>query len=431
MSAFGYRDGVLCVDEQRLDRLAEGYGTPLYVYDAAEIRRRYARLVAAFGAPAPLFCYALKANPTLGVVAVLAEAGAGADVVSAGELARAIKAGIAAERIVFAGVGKTREEIDAALDAGILQFNVESLEELAMIDAVAGERGTTAPVALRLNPDVAARTHDKIATGRRHDKFGIGSERLDEVLDLLAGLAHVRLEGLHCHIGSQIRAVADFACAYERMVDFWRHVRARGYRPQRLNLGGGLGIADSRADGGADELDLDAFAAMVRRVTVAVDATLVFEPGRFLVAAAGVLLARVTLVKTGSDGRRFAVLDAGMNNLVRPAMYGAVHDALPVRRRADAALVPVDLVGPICESSDVFERDAVLPPLAEGDLLAFTNAGAYGATMASDYNSKGMAAEVLVDGARIDLVKPRRSAHDLMADESVPGRRVAALASGP
>ena len=416
MSPLAYRDGVLELDGTPLAPLAAAHGTPLYVYAAGEIRRRLARLEEAFAPAAPLFCYALKANPTLAVVATLARAGAGADVVSGGELARAQAAGVAPERIVFAGVGKSRGEIEQGLAAGILQFNVESLEELRLIEAVAAERGTTAPVGLRLNPDVAATTHDKIATGRRHDKFGIGAERMGEVLEVVRGLHHVRVVGLHCHIGSQIAVVEDFERAYRRMAELYRHGLAHGLPLARLNLGGGFGIryAEER------ELDVAAFARMARAVTAELGCELVFEPGRFLVAAAGALLSRILLVKTGSDGRRFVVLDAGMNTLLRPALYGAVHPIHPLRRGPEDRDELVDVVGPICESSDVFARDVPLARARAGDAVAIANAGAYGAVMASDYNSRGMVGEVLVEGAHTAVVKPPRPPEALLADEIVP-----------
>ncbi|TVQ37063.1 MAG: diaminopimelate decarboxylase [Geminicoccaceae bacterium] len=416
MRGFTYRDGLLHVDDVALDRLVRDHGTPLYVYSAREMRARYRRLAAAFAGTDTLFCYALKANPTLGVVATLAKEGAGADVVSAGELERALAAGIAPERIVFAGVGKSHGEIDRALAVGVLQLNVESVEELHMVAERAAARGLVAPVALRLNPDVAATTHDKIATGRRHDKFGIAGERLGEVLDVLRGLSSVRLVGLHCHIGSQIAVVEDFERAYARMATFYRTARAAGFPLERLNLGGGLGIryVDER------ELDIEAFARMALAVTRDLGARLVFEPGRYLVAAAGALLSRVILVKTGSEQRRFVVVDAGMNTLIRPAMYGAVHPIQPLAVRAEAALSTVDVVGPICESSDIFARDLRLPLPAAGDVVAFMNAGAYGAAMASDYNSRGRAAEVLADGDRVAMLKPRLEPVQLFADEAVP-----------
>ena len=412
-----YRDGVLELDGTPLAPLAEAHGTPLYVYAAGEIRRRLRRLQRAFAPASPLFCYALKANPTLGVVATLAREGSGADVVSGGELARAQAAGVPPGRIVFAGVGKSRAEIAQGLAAGILQFNVESIEELRLIDEVAAERAVSAPVALRLNPDVAATTHDKIATGRRHDKFGIGAERMGELLDVVAGLDHLRVVGLHCHIGSQIAVVEDFERAYRRMAELYRHGRDAGLPLARLNLGGGFGIryADER------ELDIEAFAAMARGVTRELGCELVFEPGRFLVAAAGALVSRILLVKAGSDGRRFVVLDAGMNTLLRPALYGAVHPIAALVHRPDDPVDVVDVVGPICESSDVFERDVSLARARPGALVAFANAGAYGAVMASDYNSRGTAGEVLVDGARAAVIKPPRPPSALFADETVPG----------
>ncbi len=416
MSAFVEREGRLFVDEVAVDTLARDYGTPLYVYAAGEMRRRFRRLAAAFAGTDTLLCYATKANPALGVLATLAAEGAGADVVSGGELERALAAGIPPDRIVFAGVGKTHAEIDRALEAGILQLNAESVEELHMIQARAAARAIAAPVALRLNPDVAATTHDKIATGRRHDKFGIAGERLHEVLDVLRGLDRIRLVGLHCHIGSQIAVVEDFERAYARMATFYRAALAAGFPLERLNLGGGLGIryVDER------ELDVEAFAAMALAVTRDLGARLVFEPGRYLVAAAGALLTRVILVKSGSDGRRFVVVDAGMNSLVRPAMYGAVHPILPAVRHTDRAEAVVDVVGPICESSDIFQRDARMTRPEAGDVLAFTNAGAYGAAMASDYNSRGMPAEVLVDGDRVAMLKPGVGPLAMLAAERLP-----------
>ncbi len=416
MSGFGYRDDALTVDGVRLDTLAEAYGTPLYVYAGAEIRRRYLSLLAAFSEPAPEVFYALKANPTLGVVALLAREGAGADVVSVGELERALVAGVPPERIVFAGVGKSRYEIDRALEVGILQFNVEAIEELRVIAAAAAAAGVEAPVALRLNPDVAASTHDKITTGRRDDKFGIAGDRLDEALDAVTALGALRLVGLHCHIGSQVTALDDFERAYLRMAEFWRHCRERGFRPRRLNLGGGMGVryVDEA------ELDLDAFASMVRRVTADLDAMLGFEPGRFLVAAAGRLVSRVIRIKSGSHGRCFVVLDAGMNTLLRPALYDAVHRLVPVVRQRDAASIVADVVGPICESSDVFLRNATLPPLVDNDLVALTDVGAYGATMAADYNSRGRPGEVLVDTGVVTLLKPPVGWIELAANETIP-----------
>jgi diaminopimelate decarboxylase len=416
VSPLAYRDGALELDGTPLAPLAAAHGTPLYVYAAGEIRRRLAALQDAFAPTRPLFCYALKANPTLAIVATFARAGAGADVVSGGELARAQAAGVPPERIVFAGVGKSRAEIEQGLAAGILQFNVESLEELRLIDAVAAEQSTIAPVALRLNPDVAATTHDKIATGRRHDKFGIGAERMGEVLDVVGGLDHVRVVGLHCHIGSQIAVVEDFERAYRRMAQLYRHGRAHGLPLARLNLGGGFGIRYAAER----ELDIADFARMAKGVTAELGCELAFEPGRYLVAAAGALLSRILVVKTGSDGRRFVVLDAGMNTLVRPALYGAVHPILPVRAVPGDAGELADVVGPICESSDVFARDMPFPPVAAGELVALAHAGAYGAVMASDYNSRGMAGEVLVDGARAAVIKPPRPPAALFADETVP-----------
>lgn len=413
MSGFDYVAGTLHAENVALPRLVERFGTPLYVYSAGIMRQRFAELSQALAATDPLICYAVKANPAVGVIRTFAELGSGADVVSGGELARALAAGVPPERIVFAGVGKSAEEIAQALGAGILQLNVESLEELAVIDTIASNMGLTASVALRLNPDVVASTHEKISTGRRHDKFGIGIDRLGEVFERLATCRHVACVGLHCHIGSQIAAVDDFSDAYARMVDTVRVFADAGFPIRRLNLGGGFGVTYQNEA----QLDLQRFGQMVARHVSGTGVRVAFEPGRFLVAAAGCLLTRVIVVKTGSEGRRFLVLDAGMNNLLRPAMYGAVHPIRPVEEAQDAMSQPINVVGPICESSDVFARDYPLPPIVAGALVAIGEAGAYGATMASNYNSRPRPAEVLVDGERVTVLRPRRETASLLAEE--------------
>lgn len=414
--AFSYRDGELCCEEVALPGLARRLGTPLYVYSANAIRARYRALVEAFAPDPPLVCYAVKANHNLAVIRTLAGLGAGADTVSAGEILRARRAGVPASKIVFAGVAKTDQEIRLALEEEILQLNVESAEELERIAAIASSMGRTAPIALRVNPDVAAATHEKIATGRRHDKFGIDLADAPALYEKAASLSGVAPVGVHLHIGSQILDLAPFARAYARAVELVRALRARGLPIHRLDLGGGLGVRY----GEEGPADLRAFAELVRRTTAGLELDLVLEPGRFLVAEAGVLLASVIYLKE-AGGRRFLVLDTGMNALVRPAMYGARHAIAPLRApRPEDELVEMDVVGPICESSDIFGRDYRLPRLRPGELLAFRTAGAYGMVMASDYNSRPSPAEVLVDGARWAVIRPRREPEEQMASERIP-----------
>lgn len=416
MSAFGYVAGALHAEGVSLARIAASVGTPAYVYAASAMRARLAAFQRAFRGERVLFCYAVKANSNIAVIRLFADQGAGADTVSGGEVARALAAGVPPSRIVLAGVAKTDDEIRMALAAGILQLNVESVQELGRIGEIAAAMGVRAPVALRVNPDVAAGTHDKISTGRREDKFGIAHDEVQAVCAVAAGLPGVDLAGLHLHIGSQITRLEPFAAAYGRTVELLADLRRAGVPLRRLDLGGGFGVQYR------DEprIEPEAFAAMVRRVTAGLDVELMFEPGRALVAEAGVLLSSVIYLKEGG-ARRFLILDAGMNVLLRPAMYGAYHPVLPVREpRPGEALVAMDVVGPICESSDVLGRERMLPLLRPGELVAVTGAGAYGAVMASHYNSRPSAAEVLVEGERFAVIKPRIDPERQFADEVVP-----------
>ncbi|HEX8374750.1 MAG TPA: diaminopimelate decarboxylase [Geminicoccaceae bacterium] len=427
MSGFAYRDGVLHAEQVSLEAIAAAVGTPCYVYAAGAMRAGLAGFRHAFRHRPTLLCYALKANSNLAVVRLLAAEGAGADTVSGGEVRRALAAGVPPRRIVLAGVAKADDEIRLALATGILQLNVESVPELVRIGEIATAMGVTAPVALRVNPDVAAETHDRISTGRREDKFGIDHARAGEAFALARELPGVEPVGLHIHIGSQIGRVASFEPAYARAVAMFRDLRSAGLPLRRLDLGGGFGVRyldEARPVPGE-------LAALVDRLTDGLDCELILEPGRVLVAEAGVMLARVIYLKE-TDARRFLVLDAGMNNLIRPMLYGAHHEILPVREpgEAEAGLLAIDVVGPVCESTDVFARDRRLPPLGRGDLVAFTAAGAYGAVMASDYNSRPSAAQVLVDGDRFAVVKPRREAEEQFADERIP-EWLGAVPAGP
>lgn len=416
MSGFAYLDGQLHADQVPLAEIADAVGTPAYVYAGAVMRDRLRRFLDAFADRRVMVCYAVKANSNLAVIRTLAEAGAGADIVSGGELQRALAAGVPPQRIVFSGVGKSRDEMVQALDAGIAQFNVESIPELIALGELAAARRTSAPVALRVNPDVVADTHDRISTGRRGDKFGIAYDQALEVYEMARRLAGIELVGLHLHIGSQILSLAPFEAAYRCGIELVRALAAAGIRLRRLDFGGGFGVPYGPEPG----FELAAYAAMIHRLTAGLDLELVFEPGRYLVAEAGVLLARVLYVKQGG-ARPCVVLDAGMNDLLRPALYDAYHPILPVAEPpAGAASTAVDVVGPICESTDVFARARDLPPLRSGDLVAFGGAGAYGAVMASDYNSRPRAAEIMVEGARWAVIKPRIEPAERFADEAIP-----------
>jgi len=416
MTGFAYRNGMLYAEEVALDQIAAAVGTPFYCYSEGAIEAAYRDFAAALAGLPATICYALKANGNLAVVRSLARLGAGADVVSEGELRRALAAGISADKIVFAGVGKTPGEMAAALDAGILQFNVESLPELETLSRVARERGVTAAIALRVNPDVDARTHAKIATGRKENKFGIDLDLAPAVFHHAATLPGIAVEGIAVHIGSQLTDLAPYRTAFARVAALFRELGAAGLPLKRLDLGGGLGITyrDEPAP------DLAGYAAAVRQATEGLDAELIFEPGRFLVGNAGVLVTRVLYVKAGT-ARRFVIVDAAMNDLLRPTLYDAWHDIVPLRQPApEAVRQPVDIVGPVCETADTFAEHRELPPVAAGELLAICSTGAYGAVMSSTYNCRLPAPEVLVRGRGYAVVKPRPDHRALMALDRLP-----------
>jgi len=416
MTPFAYRAGALHAEGVPLETLAEDVGTPFYCYAATAIETAYTDFTAALSGLPATVCYALKANGNLAVVRTLARLGAGAYVVSGGEMQIALAAGVPVHKIVFAGVGKTAAEMAAGLDAGILQFNVESLHELELLSHVAHDKGMRAPVALRINPDVDARTHKNISTGKAENKFGIDLDHVQAVVARAAALPGLSLEGLAVHIGSQLTETAPYRAAFTRLIDLYRELRGAGVPLRRLDFGGGLGITYR------DETppDMTAYAALVRELTAGIEAELVFEPGRCLMGNAGILVTRVLYVKDGT-ARRFVIVDAGMNDLIRPPLYDAWHEIVPVREpAANAALAPVDVVGPVCESTDTFARQRDLPPLASGDLLAFASAGAYCAVMASSYNCRPPAAEVLVREAEYAVVRPRPDVAALIARDTLP-----------
>lgn len=412
---FGYVDGHLAAEEVPLARIAEAVGTPCYVYSAGALRHNYAELASALSQLPATICFALKANSNQAVIRIFAQMGAGADVVSEGELRRALAAGVAPEKIVFSGVGKTRAEMVFALRTGIYQINVESEAELETLNAVAGELGLTATVSIRVNPDVDAMTHEKISTGRKQDKFGVILPRLPAVMQRAAELPHIRLVGLAVHIGSQLLSLEPFRRAFEKLAELVRDARANGHTIERLDLGGGLGITYQDED----PLSKAHYAEMIAETVGDLGCSLLFEPGRSLVGDAGVLLTRVLYRKQGGE-RPIIVVDAAMNDLKRPAMYGAYHPFVPFEAANDRDAEDVDIVGPICETGDTFASRRLLPHVDSGDLLAIGSAGAYGAVMASSYNSRLLVPEVLVDGDRFAVVRARPSYEEMIAQDAIP-----------
>ncbi|WP_366132673.1 diaminopimelate decarboxylase [uncultured Ferrovibrio sp.] len=416
---FAYRDGQLCAEGVPLTKIAAEVGTPAYVYSRAALDDRYKTLAEAFAGLPVLIAYAVKANASLAVLRRFGELGAGADVVSGGELQLAVKAGIAPGRIIFAGVGKTREEMALAIKAGntgIAQFNVESEPELQALSDVAQSLGVQVPVAIRINPDVDAKTHKKITTGKAENKFGIPHSRALDVYAEGARLPGLKMTGVHVHIGSQLTDLTPFAETFERVADLVKSLRAAGHDIRRVDLGGGLGIQYN------DETppDVRAYADLVRKHIAPLGCEIALEPGRFLVGNAGLLLTRVTFVKRAEE-KTFLILDAGMNDLVRPAMYEAYHRIVPVKApNPDAPLMPVDIVGPVCETGDTFAQARPMPPVEQGDFLAILSAGAYSSSMASMYNARPLAPEVMVHGDRFAITRRRPSIEDMTALEIAP-----------
>ncbi len=405
MHHFDYRNGRLHAEDVDLTRLAAEVGTPFYCYATATLERHYRVFMEAFAGRDVLLCYALKANSNQSVISTLGRLGAGADIVSAGELMRARAAGVPGQRIVFSGVGKTREEMGEALDAGILCFNVESEPELDALSQVAVSKGVKAPVSIRVNPDVDAKTHKKISTGKSATKFGIPISRAREVYDYAARLPGLAITGVDMHIGSQITDMAPFENAVTLLAELARDLMAAGHTLHHMDLGGGLGVPYAASD--PVPPSPAAYADAVGRALGDIKLPLVFEMGRMLVANAGILVTRVIYVKKG-EGKTFVVVDAAMNDLIRPTLYEAHHDILPVAEpAADAALVVADVVGPVCETGDFLALDRPLPEVQPGDLLAVMTAGAYGAVQSGTYNTRALVPEVLVRGPEAAVVRPR------------------------
>lgn len=396
-----------------LAALAAREGTPLYVYSAPAIRERVRALRAALAGLDAGIRYAVKANGNGAILRLLAEEGAGADIVSGGELERALRAGIGAGDIVFSGVGKTDAEIDAALAAGIGRFNVESRAELDAIQRIAAMRGCMAVAAVRINPDVDAQTHAKISTGRAENKFGVSIAEARSWFTAKAQWPDVRLDGLHMHIGSQLLSLDPVREALARMAAFWKELEAAGHSIASIDVGGGLGVRYREGDQAPDAAD---YAALIREALQGFTGRILVEPGRWLVAEAGMLLSRALLVKQG-EARRFLVLDAAMNDLLRPSLYEAWHDIVRIGYNAGRERLAYDVVGPVCETGDTFAQNRALPRCEPGDLVAILGAGAYGASMASTYNSRPLAAEVLVDGGRYAVIRKRQAFDAMIADE--------------
>ncbi|MCV2867148.1 diaminopimelate decarboxylase [Defluviimonas sp. WL0002] len=418
MDHFLYRDGTLHAEDVAISDIAAAVGTPFYVYSTATLERHY-RLFEEALSPLPhLVCFAVKSNGNVAVLKTLAKLGAGMDVVSGGEYLRAKAAGVPGERIVFSGVGKTRAEMRQALEGGIRQFNVESEPELLALSEVAAGLGLRAPIAIRVNPDVDAKTHEKIATGKKENKFGIPIARAREVYAEAARLPGIEVVGIDVHIGSQLTDLEPFELAYAKVAELTRALRADGHTITRLDLGGGLGIPYERSNS-APPLPVE-YGALIKRTVGDLGCEVEIEPGRLISGNAGLLVASVIYLKHG-EGRDFLILDAAMNDLVRPSMYGAHHDIIPVQEPTPGLEPqPYDIVGPVCETGDTFAKARPLPPLGPEDLVAFRSAGAYGAVMASEYNTRPLVPEVLVSGDQFAVIRARPTFDEIINRDTIP-----------
>ncbi|MGO9171932.1 MAG: diaminopimelate decarboxylase [Rhodomicrobium sp.] len=417
MHYFDYRNGILHAEDVALDTIARAVGTPFYCYSSATIERHYRVFSEAFAPCDTLVCYSIKANSNLSVIRALAKLGSGADVVSEGEIHRALAAGVPPEKIVFSGVGKTQAEMAFALDAGIFGFNVESEAELRALSEVASQRGAVARIAFRINPDVDAKTHAKIATGKSEHKFGIGWREAPALYALARTLPGLSVEGVHMHIGSQITSIEPFKNAFELMASLVEDLRRDGHTISFVNLGGGLGIP-YRWDQDVPPLP-EHYAEVAVAVANRLGTKLLFEPGRVIMGNAGILVTSVIYLKRNA-GKLFVITDAGMNDLVRPTLYDAYHDIWPVREALrHSKLTRADVVGPVCETGDFIAKDRPVPEVASGDLLAIMTSGAYGAVQASAYNSRRLVPEVLVKGAEYAVVRPRPSYEDMLKAETI------------
>lgn len=418
MDHFNYHGGELHAEDVPLARIAAKVGTPVYVYSAATLTRHFGLFRQALDWTDHLVCFAVKSNSNLAVLKLLGDLGAGMDVVSGGEYLRAKAAGVPGDKIVFSGVGKTLAEMRLAIEGGIRQFNIESEPEMRALSELAASMGAEVPVAIRVNPDVDAKTHEKIATGKSENKFGIPIAKARQVYAEAASLPGLRVVGVDVHIGSQLTDLEPYRAAYAKVAELTRALRADGHVISRLDLGGGLGIP-YRRDNNAPPLPIE-YGQVIRETVGDLGCEIEVEPGRNITGNAGVLLTSVIWLKEG-EGRDFLIVDAAMNDLLRPAIYGAHHDIVPVIEAAPGAAVqPFDVVGPVCESGDTFQKGAELPLLAAGDLVAFRSAGAYGAVMASEYNSRPLVPEVLVSGDQFAVIRARPTFEEMLARDSIP-----------
>ncbi|WP_114963120.1 diaminopimelate decarboxylase [Tritonibacter mobilis] len=418
MDHFLYRDGALHAEDVPVAEIAATVGTPFYVYSTATLLRHFRLFDEALEGTDHLVCYAMKAASNQAILKTLAAAGAGMDVVSEGEYRRAKAAGVPGDKIVFSGVGKTAEEIRCALSGGIRQFNVESEPEMEVINAVALELGTTAPITVRVNPDVDAKTHAKIATGKSENKFGIPIARAREVYAHAASLPGLEVIGIDVHIGSQLTDLAPFRLAYQKVAELTQALRDDGHDIRRLDLGGGLGIPYTRSNE-APPLPVE-YGQMIKEELGHLGCEIEIEPGRLVAGNAGIMVSKVIYVKEG-EGRDFLILDGAMNDLIRPAMYEAYHDIIPVVEPTPGLEPkPYDIVGPVCESGDTFAKQRQMPPLGAGDLVAFRSAGAYGAVMSSEYNSRPLIPEVLVHGDQFAVIRQRPTFDEMINRDTIP-----------
>ncbi|MEZ5690723.1 MAG: diaminopimelate decarboxylase [Rickettsiales bacterium] len=416
MDYFSYKDTVYHAEDVAIPKIADAVDTPFYCYSSATIERHYKVFSSAFGDMDAKICFAVKANDNLAVLATMAKMGAWADVVSAGEIRRAMKAGIKADNIVFSGVGKTREEMFYALEQGIYQFNVESEPELRLLNEVALEIGKKAPVAMRINPDVDPKTHAKISTGQKESKFGVAMSHAHDIYRLADSLAGIVIQGVSIHIGSQLTTLEPFAQAFSKVREFITELKEDGIALKTLDLGGGLGIPYGKEQPPLPEF----YADIVKENTKGLNLRLLFEPGRIMVGNAGILVTKVLYVKRG-ENRIYVIVDAAMNDLMRPALYDAYHEIVPiVPSTGETRTEMVDVVGPVCETSDIFAEQRLMKIPKVGDLLAFRSAGAYGASMAGTYNSRPLVAEIMVKGENFSVIRPRQTYDELIGRDMLP-----------
>ncbi len=418
MDHFLYRDGQLFAEDVPVAEIAASVGTPFYVYSSATLLRHYGLFDQALSGIPHMVCFAMKSLSNIAILKLLGDAGAGMDVVSGGEYLRARAAGVPGDRIVFSGIGKTRAEMRLALEGGIRQFNVESEPEMVVLDEVARSLGLVAPITVRVNPDVDAKTHAKIATGKSENKFGIPIVRARGVYALAARLKGLKVIGIDVHIGSQLTELAPFEQAYRKVAELTEVLRADGHTISRLDLGGGLGIPYARGNE-APPLPSE-YGALIKRTVGHLGVEVEIEPGRLISGNAGIMVSRVIYLKSG-EGRDFLILDGAMNDLIRPAMYDAHHDIIPVNEPAPGVEQrPYDIVGPVCESGDTFAKGRMMPPVGPGDLVAFRSAGAYGAVMASEYNSRPLIPEVLVKGDQFAVIRARPTYDEMISRDTIP-----------